>query len=112
MLDGMRSGAHFSRCRQFRYALWREWDQTLPVVMMIGLNPSTADATRADRIVAVWGNDGAFRGRSAQIRSMFQPRLFVIRMNGSGEPAHPLYLPKRLTPIAWPGVDVRQSRDG
>ena len=69
-------------------------------------------ARRADRIVAVWGNDGAFRGRSAQIRSMFQPRLFVIRMNGSGEPAHPLYLPKRLTPIAWPGVDVRQSRDG
>lgn len=44
----MDSGAHFSRCRQFRYALWREWDASLPAVMLIGLNPSTADAKRDD----------------------------------------------------------------
>lgn len=44
----MRSGANFSRCRRFRYALWREWDATLPAVMLIGLNPSTADANHND----------------------------------------------------------------
>lgn len=44
----MKSGAHFSRCREFRYALWREWDAARPRVMLIGLNPSTADAARND----------------------------------------------------------------
>lgn len=44
----MNSGAHFSRCRRFRYALWREWKADGPKVLMIGLNPSTADATRND----------------------------------------------------------------
>lgn len=44
----MNSGAHFSRCRTFRYALWREWDADRSKVMLIGLNPSTADATRND----------------------------------------------------------------
>jgi len=32
----------------FRYALWRQWDIVKPQVLMIGLNPSTADATRND----------------------------------------------------------------
>ena len=154
-----RSGAHFSRCRSWRYALWREWDAALPRVMLIGLNPSTADARRNDptirrcigfardwgfggvwvlnlfafratypedlkaaadpvgprndewlrrvarqseRIVACWGNDGVFLGRSAAVRKMLGDRLEVIRMNASGEPAHPLYLPRRLHPRPWP----------
>ena len=44
----MNAGARFSRCRRFRYALWREWDAGLSKVMMIGLNPSTADAKKND----------------------------------------------------------------
>ena len=153
------SGAHFSRCRRFRYALWREWDESRPSVMLIGLNPSTADARTNDptirrcigfardwgfggvrmlnlfafratypsdlkaaddpvgprndewlrrtardseRLVACWGNDGAFMDRSAAVRRMLGNRLEVIRMNGSGEPAHPLYLPKTLRPGRWP----------
>lgn len=44
----MNAGARFSRCRRFRYALWREWDTGLSKVMMIGLNPSTADAEKND----------------------------------------------------------------
>lgn len=157
----MHSGAHFSRCRRYRYALSRGWDADLPAVLMIGLNPSTADASKndptirrcigfandwgfggiwvlnlfafratypsdlkaaadpigprndewirrvarkVDRVVAVWGNDGVFMGRSTRMRGMLGARLEVIRLNAGGEPAHPLYLPKGLEPVRWPGV--------
>lgn len=42
------SGAEFSECRKFRFALWRIWNESLPYVMFIGLNPSTANETEAD----------------------------------------------------------------
>ena len=37
------SGAIFSPCRKYRYALWRQWDAGRPDCAFIGLNPSTAD---------------------------------------------------------------------
>ena len=155
----LRSAAHFSRCGRYRYALWRAWDDGLASVMLIGLNPSTADAThndptirrcigfardwgfgslwvvnlfafravqpkvlmsendpigprndlwlrklarRSDRIVAAWGNHGRFMDRSNAVHAMFEGRLDMIRMNASGEPAHPLYLPKGLKPRPMP----------
>jgi len=47
----MNKGAEFSPCRKFRYKLWRIWDETLPLVMFIGLNPSTADEVKDDHTV-------------------------------------------------------------
>lgn len=44
----MERSAHFSRCRRYRYSLWRIWDAQLPTMMFIGLNPSTADALEDD----------------------------------------------------------------
>lgn len=44
----MNSGVEFSPCYNYRYALWRIWDETLPKVMFIGLNPSTADEKTDD----------------------------------------------------------------
>lgn len=44
----MTKGAKFSRCGEYRYALWREWDNNLPRAMCIGLNPSTANADDDD----------------------------------------------------------------
>lgn len=44
----MRSSAILSRCGRYRYALRREWDGARPKVLFIGLNPSTADASRDD----------------------------------------------------------------
>jgi hypothetical protein len=41
-------GASFSYCRKYRYALWRIWDETKPLVMFIGLNPSTANENEND----------------------------------------------------------------
>jgi len=42
--------ATFSRCRRYRYELWRRWAEG-PYCMFIGLNPSTADETTDDRTV-------------------------------------------------------------
>lgn len=153
----MKIDARFSTCRRYRYALWRVWDETRPQVVIIGLNPSRADAVRnnptinrciafaqswgyggvclanlfafkagtpselmraedpvgpdndswlldiaatADTVVAAWGNDGAYRGRSAEVRRMI-PNLCALRINKSGEPAHPLYLKGSLVPVPW-----------
>ena len=44
----MASGALFSPCRNYRYALWRQWDVNKPWVGFIGLNPSTANENTND----------------------------------------------------------------
>lgn len=41
--SGLVTGAEWSPCRRWRYALWRLWGPTPPLVF-VGLNPSTADA--------------------------------------------------------------------
>jgi hypothetical protein len=41
-------GAKFSDCRQYRYQLWRVWNEGQPYLNVIGLNPSTADETQDD----------------------------------------------------------------
>jgi len=63
----LKSGANFSECRLYRYALWRIWDESLPTVMWIGLNPSTADETVDDPTIrrckafsADWGYGGMY----------------------------------------------------
>lgn len=42
------SGADFSLSRKFRYSLWRIWNRDKPLVMFIGLNPSTANEHNSD----------------------------------------------------------------
>lgn len=61
------SGAEFSECRKYRYALWRKWDECKPCIMFIGLNPSTAsenmdDPTirRVKRFAKDWGYGGVY----------------------------------------------------
>jgi hypothetical protein len=41
------SGAKFSRCRKWRYLLWRKWGEG-PVANFLMLNPSTADEVKLD----------------------------------------------------------------
>ena len=154
------SGAQFSRCRKWRYLLWRKWGDG-PVANFLMLNPSTADevkldpsctrarvyaerwgygalvvtnlfawratdpddmkaardpvganndraivdaARRADLVVCAWGNHGLHLERSLRVKELLQRAqvdLHFLRMNGAGEPAHPLYLPGSLEPVAW-----------
>jgi hypothetical protein len=44
----MRSDAIMDFTGIYRYTLWRAWDEALPRLGFIMLNPSTADATRDD----------------------------------------------------------------
>lgn len=61
----MNSGAVISECGQYRYRLWRVWDNTGPRVGFCMLNPSTADAMVDDptirRLIGfakAWGYGG------------------------------------------------------
>ncbi len=47
-------------------------------------------ANNAGLVVAAWGNDGSYMSRSNHIRELL-PDMHCLKLNKSGEPAHPLY---------------------
>jgi len=47
----MKKGAILSECGKFRYRLWRRWDEALPTLGFLMLNPSTADAEDDDATI-------------------------------------------------------------
>jgi hypothetical protein len=156
------AGAKFSRCRRWRYLLWRCWDDAKPVANFLMLNPSTADefkldpsctrarnyaerwgfgalvvtnifgwrstdpaalrtvedavgrgndaaivkaAKEAKLVVCAWGNHGLHLERAERVIALLRGqnvKLSFLRMNGEGQPAHPLYLPSSLKPTPWP----------
>ena len=65
----IKKSATFSECRKYRYSLWRVWDESLPFVLFIGLNPSTADEIEDDPTIRrcinftkEWGYGGMCMG--------------------------------------------------
>jgi len=153
----MKTDAILSDDRKYRYVLSRIWDETKPYVMIVGLNPSTADETEndptinkciefskswgyggvymlnlfafratlpidmknaedpvgiendnyikeysklCDKVICAWGNDGSYKNRSKTVLSNLN-NAYYIKLNKSGEPAHPLYLKGDLTPIKF-----------
>jgi hypothetical protein len=61
------NGALFSDCKKHRLSLWRIWDKDKPMVMFIGLNPSTANAIdddptirRVKSMAKSWGFGGVY----------------------------------------------------
>lgn len=57
-------------------------------------------AKDAGVVVAAWGNDGLHRDRYKQVVALL-PGLSCLRMTKRGQPWHPLYLPKSLTPAPY-----------
>ncbi|MGI9315705.1 MAG: DUF1643 domain-containing protein [bacterium] len=49
-------------------------------------------------VVAAWGNLGCYKDRALKVRKLIAKPCFCLRTNITGEPAHPLYLPKSLQP--------------
>jgi len=75
-------GAIISPCGRYRYALWRIWSRNLPLLMVIGLNPSTADAMKNDqtitkltRFAVIWNMGGLLMGNLAAYRSAYPSEI-------------------------------------
>ena len=88
------------------------WRATDPGAMRATADPVGAGnnaailraARKAQLVVCAWGNHGLHLGRSGAVLRLLRGAgivLHVLRLNASGEPAHPLYLPARLRPTRW-----------
>jgi hypothetical protein len=61
-------------------------------------------AREAAIVVCAWGNHGAHEGRGEEVERLLRAsgvKLFLLRKNSGGHPAHPLYLPGSLKPARW-----------
>ena len=88
------------------------WRATDPGEMKAATDPvgrgNDAAILRAAReagiVVCAWGNHGAHGDRSREVVGLLRAagiKLFLLRKNLGGEPAHPLYLPGSLDPVRW-----------
>tara|TARA_B110000008_G_scaffold162009_1_gene162581 strand:+ start:1098 stop:1574 length:477 start_codon:yes stop_codon:yes gene_type:complete len=53
-------------------------------------------------VVVAWGNDGALYNRDKEVLELIT-RPMCLKVNKSGQPAHPLYQKKDLSPIQYSG---------
>jgi hypothetical protein len=56
-------------------------------------------------IVLAWGNQGAWRDRAARVLKLLHPwrsRFHCLGMNRTGQPRHPLYVPRHTLLQPWP----------
>jgi hypothetical protein len=61
-------------------------------------------ARQAGLVVCAWGNHGVHKERRDGVLKLLREAgipLHFLRMNGTGEPAHPLYLPAAMVPTPW-----------
>ena len=58
---------------------------------------------KADITVAAWGNNGNLYGRDKQVFDLI-PNLMCLKLNKSGQAAHPLYLSNILKLIKFSGL--------
>lgn len=59
-------------------------------------------ALESECVVCAWGQHGDHMGRSAAVLSLLSGiDLWALRVNLSGEPGHPLYLPYSAMPVRF-----------
>lgn len=114
----MDKGAHFSEDRQYRYALWRIWNENKPLVMFIGLNPSTAnehvdDPTikRVMKLVGGWNYGGFYMMNLFAIVSS-KPEVLVNHPDPLGDNDHwleKIAIECKMVLFAW--GSFKQAKD-
>lgn len=90
----MNSGANFSECRRYRYVLWRHWSAE-PSLVVIGLNPSTADEHTNDPTIERCQR----RAKQMGMGGLVMLNLFAWRSTD------PSLLPKDRSAIQEPGTN-------
>ena len=82
-------GAKFSPCKKYRFQLWRLWDDQLPIIMFLMLNPSSADAHHDDPTIRRcanftknWGYGGFYIGNLYPLIST-KPKLLLQSLSTS-----------------------------
>lgn len=79
---------------------------TLPSVMKAQADPIgiendqwlQASAAQAGLVLAAWGNDGEYLNRGRTVAAMIR-NLHCLGVTKSGQPKHPLYLPKTTVAV-------------
>lgn len=88
------------------------WRDTDPKGLLRAKDPVGPDndrsivkaARQAKLVVCAWGNHGLHLDRASEVVSLLRAKaiaLHFLRMNGAGQPAHPLYLPGKLEASRW-----------
>jgi hypothetical protein len=89
------------------------WRDTDPKKMLAVADPTGPEnlqtvvhcARHAGLFVAAWGNH--IRERDAWALRVMLKRagvtVYALRVTSKGNPEHPLYLPRNLRPLTWPG---------
>ena len=114
-------GAAFSDDREYRYSLWRKWDKDLDCMMVIGLNPSTADETEDDptirrctRFAKDWGFGGLYMLNLFAIRAT-DPKIMLKHQYPIGEKNDEFLVEManecQLVLAAWGNHGAHRSRD-
>ncbi|WP_035357836.1 DUF1643 domain-containing protein [Edaphobacter aggregans] len=106
----VRSSAVFGgQNHEYRYVLIREWDTSLPSVMFIMMNPSTADPSYDDPTVAKcrrygenWGYGTLLVGNTFSYRATDQSRLMTVSDPvGPDNDAHLLEMASRASLVVF-----------
>ena len=60
------------------------------------------EAQAANLVVVAWGEPGAYLGRSGALCTLLTGiTLYCLGINASGQPKHPLYVPKTQALTVW-----------
>lgn len=66
----------------------------------------------SDLTVAAWGERGVYLNRCWDVVGSLPQEVMCLGLNKSGQPKHPLYLPKTAVLMRWPGATSQERPDG
>lgn len=76
------------------------YDETLDIVGEENNQHIQKVLNLVEKVICAWGNHGVLRNRHKEVLNII-PKPHYLKLNMSGQPAHPLYLPQHLCPTAY-----------